>query len=200
MPRKNATPYKNERPEVSTPTGSRSHALHTILDPVFAPARWTAGIARLHDRFPFERNVFCMTRFPTEGQDLPDPVGAVVERLRLVAEDHGLMLHIASDRQLDDDLLANVGAYMWGSRYGLGLVEDRLGTGLNYNVVAELGAMLMTGRRCALLRDRTAPDLPTDLAGQLYKPVDFDDAENVAAEVHKWIADDLGLGRCGNCP
>lgn len=185
--------------EDPSPGAEFMHALHTVLDPVFSPARWTAGIARLHARYPFERNVFCMTRFPSEDEGLPDPAGAVVDHLRDVAEDHGLVLHIASDRQLDDDLLANVGAYMWGSQYGIGLVEDRLGTGLNYNVVTELGAMLITGRRCALLKDRTAPDLPTDLAGQLYKPVDFDDVDAVGHEVHAWMAEDLSLGRCANC-
>lgn len=175
------------------------HALHTVLDPVFAPAKWTPGIARLHDRFPFERNVFCMTRFPSEDEELPDPVKAVVERLRSVAGDHGLVLHLASDRQLDDDLLANVGAYMWGSKYGVGLVEDRLDTGLNYNVVTEIGAMLMTGRRCALLKDRTAPSMPADLSSQIFKPTNFDDVEAVASEVHTWMAEDLALGECGSC-
>lgn len=185
--------------EDPSPGAEFMHAMHTVLDPVFAPARWTPGIARLHERFPFERNVFCMTRFPSDGRALPDPVDAVVDHLRGVADDHGLVLHIASDRQLDDDLLANVGAYMWGSQYGIGLVEDRLGTGLNYNVVTELGAMLITGRRCALLKDTSAPDLPSDLAGQLYKPTDFDDLDAVGSEVHAWMAEDLSLGRCSNC-
>lgn len=184
--------------ELASPGAEFLHALHTILDPVFAPARWKAGIDRLDERFSFDRNVFCMTRFPTE-DGLPDPVQAIVDRLRAVADEHGLVLHLASDRQLDDDLMGNIGAYMWGCRYGIGLLEDRLGKGLNYNVVTELGAMLITGRRCALLKDRTAPPLPSDLAGQLYKPMDFDDSDAVAAEVHRWMAEDLGLGKCPNC-
>jgi hypothetical protein len=175
------------------------HALHTILDPVFAPARWQAGIDRLLKSSEFDRNVFCMTRFPsTEG--LPDPVQAVVDRLRGVANSHGLVLRLASDRALDDDVLGNIGAYMWGCRYGIGLLEDRRGRGLNYNVVTELGAMLITGRRCALLKDRSAPEIPTDLAGQIYKPLDFDEVDVVADEVHRWMANDLGLGACANCP
>lgn len=169
------------------------HALHTVLDPLFAPARWAPGIRRLHEQFPFDQSVFCMTRFPDEDGALPDPVAAVVESLRGVAASHGLVLHLASDRQLDDDVFGNIGAYMWGCRYGIGLVEDRVERGLNYNVVTELGAMLMTGRRCALLKDRTAPTLPTDLAAQIYKPTDFDDLRDVDSLVHSWIADDLGL-------
>ena len=185
--------------ERKEPGAAFLHALHTILDPVFAPARWQSGIDRLHKESPFDRNVFCMTRFPSD-DGLPDPVQALVDRLRRVAEDHGLILHLASDRQLDDDVLSNIGAYMWGSRYGIGLIENRRGTGLNYNVVTELGAMLITGRRCALLKDRSAPDIPTDLSGQIYRPVDFDQIDDVAAEVHQWMAKDLLLDACSNCP
>jgi hypothetical protein len=42
--------------------------------------------------------------------------------------------------------------------------------------------------------------MPTDLIGQIYKPVDFDDLEGVAREIHLWAAEDLGLGRCASCP
>jgi hypothetical protein len=64
----------------------------------------------------------------------------------------------------------------------------------------EVGAMLMTGRRCALLKDKDTPNLPTDFVGQIYKSVDFDDLAKVAEEVHLWAAEDLGLGRCEHCP
>lgn len=186
--------------EATAPGATFFHALHTVLAPTFAPARYTAGIARLHDGYPFERNVFCMTRLPDEAEPLPDPIAATVNRLREVADDHGLVLHVAVDRQLHDELLTNVGAYMWGSQYGLGLLEDRVGKGLNYNVIAELGSMLMTGRRCALLKDSTAPNLPTNFTGQIYKSVDLDDVDGVAAEAHHWFGEDLSLGRCTNCP
>lgn len=47
----------------------------------------------------------------------------------------------------------------------IGVFEDA-GEKLNPNLMAEVGApMLMAGRRCAHLRDRTAPPMPTDLIG-----------------------------------
>lgn len=143
-----------------------------------------------------------MTRFPESEADTSflDPVAHVIDTLRSVLAEHGLTLHLASDRQLDDELFGNVGAYMWACRYGIGLLENRSGRGLNYNVVIELGGMLMAGRRCALLKDRTAPTLPTDLVGHIHKPVDFDDLHAVATAVHFWASEDLGLGRCGSCP
>jgi hypothetical protein len=70
---------------------------------------------------------------------------------------------------------------------------------LNYNVMTDLGAMLMTGRRCALLKDETSPALPTDLVGQIYKSIDLDDIISVGAKVHSWAAEDLNLGKCSAC-
>jgi len=85
---------------------------------------------------------------------------------------------------------------MWGSRYGIGILEDRAGSGLNYNVVTELGSMLILGRRCSILRDRTSPNVPSDLGAEIFKPIDLDDVESVRDEAHRWLSEDLGKPRC----
>ena len=175
--------------------------LNPVIDPAMAPPRWATGIARLHDRFPFETNIFCMTRFPAPGATgLPDPVGSTITLLREASREHGMTMHVAWDRQVEDTLFGNVGAYMWGSRYGIGIVEDRAGRGLNHNVMIEVGSMLILGRRCTMLKDRTAPDMPSDLGAEIFKPVDLDDADAVGDEAHRWLSEDLGLGRCAHCP
>lgn len=181
------------------PGAELGHTRQTVLPPTLAPAKWDAGISRLLERFPFETNVLCMTRFP-DRDDPADPNQDVIDAARASLTSHGLVLHLANDRTVDEDLLGNVAAYMWACQYGIGLFEDRLGRGLNYNLVTEVGAMLMAGRRCALLKDGTAPPMPTDLVGQIYKEVDFSDIAAVAKEVHQWAAEDLGLGRCSKCP
>ena len=163
---------------------------HKLLGPDFAPPRWAPGIARMLKRYPFENNVFCMTRFPKHEDD---PVAKVIEVARDELPKHGLVLHLASDRQFEDDLLGNVGAYMWACKYGLGFLETRFTPDLNDNVMIELGSMIFAGRRCALLKDESAPNPPTDLAGQIYKPVDFDDLAAVRKAVKAWAVDDLGL-------
>jgi hypothetical protein len=71
---------------------------------------------------------------------------------------------------------------------------------VNDNLKIEIGAMHMAGRRCALLKDRTVPKMPTDLVGRIFKEVDFDDLAGVGREVHLWAAEDLDLGRCPGCP
>lgn len=170
-----------------------ANAVHPVIPPEFAPPRWREGIGRLLERFPFETNIFCMTRFPDEKGELPDPVVGAIAAIKQACSDHGLALHLASDRIVDEELFGNVGAYMWACKYGIGLLEDRVGRGLNYNVTTELGAMIVTGRRCAILKDATIGAVPTDISGHIYKSVDLTDAAQVLRETSRWIEDDLGL-------
>jgi hypothetical protein len=151
----------------------------------------------------FARNVFGVTRFPTEGSDAPpDPIKDTLEVARAVCASHGLEFHLASDGQLHDDLWMNVAAYMWASRYGIAFVEDLAvpPRGLNYNLTAEVGSMLITGRRCCLLKDPSIESLPTDFVGRIRKDVDLSDIKQVEKALHIWIRDDLPLGSCSSCP
>ena len=185
---------------IGTPGAEFSDERHSVIPPSFAPARWQQGITRLLDRYPFEMNVFCMTRFPEEGTS--DPVGQTIELLREALAHHGLTLHLASDRQIEDDLFGNVGAYMWACQYGIGLFESYSANAqsLNSNMLIELGSMLIMGRRCAILKDRNSALPPTDLSGQIYKSVVFGLPDTVSNAVHLWLAEDLSLGRCIACP
>jgi hypothetical protein len=179
----------------ASPGAQLSEAPHAVLPPEFAPPRWQPGIARLLAQFPFDQNVFCMTRFPKDEREIemPDPVRGVIDAIRDVLRGLGMTLHLASDRNADDDLFGNIAAHMWACRYGIGLFETRFGTELNDNVQIEVGGMLITGRRCALLKDRDTPALPTDFVGHIYKPVDFDDFDAVRETVIAWMRDDLGV-------
>jgi hypothetical protein len=173
------------------------HALHAVIPPTLAPHAWAPGINTLLGQYPFDTNLFCMTRFPGEPDD---EIAGAIDALRGAAANHGLALHLASDRSITGDLWGNVAAHMWACKYGIGIFENRADRGLNYNVVIEVGAMLMTGRQCAMLKDVTAPDMPTDFVGQIYTPVDLGDPATVAAAAHVWFAEGLGRGRCPNCP
>ena len=184
------------------PGAQLGHAVQKLLPPALAPTKWAAGIQQMLEDYDFDRNVFCMTRFPEDAQDTEylDPVSEIVPAARTALANHGLTLHLASDRQLDQDLYGNIAAHMWACRFGLALFEDRLERGLNHNMTIEVGSMLMTGRVCALLRDTTIDRMPTDFIGQIYKPVDFSRVDDVVAELHRWAVKDLRLERCPNCP
>ena len=183
----------------SLPGAELGHVYHTVLPPSLAPAVWSRPIARLLSAHPFETNVLGMTRFPTDDprdQALSDGIDAA----RTALQNHGLHLHLANDRNVDDELFGNVAAYMWACQFGLAFCEDRIKRGLNHNVMIELGSMTVTGRRCAILKDRTSPNLPTDLVGRIYKSVDLENLSELRDQIHLWAAADLALGRCGECP
>ena len=184
-----------------TPGSFLGNQKHIVIPAELAPTKWLPSIERLLQKFPFETNVFLMTRFPVNAADTKylDPVMPAIPVIKEALKSHGLTLHLASDRQLDDDLLGNVAAHMWACQFGVGVLEDRLGRGLNYNVITEIGAMLMTGRRCALLKDKTSPALPTDFLGQIYKSIDLQDTDAVSKCIHDWASEDLTLGRCEQC-
>jgi hypothetical protein len=180
--------------------GGAPHAL--LLPEMGAPP---SLLPVLHDflaTYPFEKNVFGMTRFPDEERASPiDPVRPALEVAREVCQRHSLEFHLASDRAMQDDLWANIAAHMWASRYGIAFFED-LATptrGVNYNLTIEVGGMLMTGRRCALLKDKSIERMPTDLVGKIYKSVDLNKPETVESALHAWIRDDLALGPCAKC-
>ncbi len=83
---------------------------------------------------------------------------------------------------------------MWACHYGVAFFEDRVDRGLNHNLLIEVGAMIMSGRRCALLKDGSIEKLPTDFVGMIYKSVDLSAGETVAQVVRAWIKDDLTVG------
>lgn len=177
------------------------HSLHPLIPATLAPPQLLRPVADFTAEAPPSLNVFGMTRFPDDDElPGPDPVALALDVTAKAVADHGLRLLLASQRALVDDLWGNVAAHMWASNYGVAFFEDRRQRGLNYNLVIEVGAMLMTGRRCLLLKDSSIPRMPTDLVGFIYKSVDLDDPDTVRMAVHEWVREDLALGGCRECP
>ncbi|WP_181015953.1 hypothetical protein [Microbacterium sp. BH-3-3-3] len=171
--------------------GSTALALVPVA---LAPPALVEPLRRFLDAHPFETNVFGMTRFPDVKAGTADPVGRALAVIREVCASKGLEFHLASDRAISDDLWTNVTAHMWASRYGVALFEDRVDRGVNHNLLIEVGAMVMTGRRCALLKDGSLKNLPTDFVGMIYKSVNLADEDTVRETVAQWISRDLGIG------
>jgi len=169
---------------------------HPLIPPFLAPVGTEKGLERLLAASAFDSNVMLITRYPSSPDD---PFGQLVKRLREACSIHGLNLLLASDGNAEDTLWSNVVTYMWGAKYAIVVMDSADGV-LNSNVLIEIGGMLMTGRRCAILRDATVPTMPTDLVGHIYKPVDLKDHEAATAVVHRWITKDLGLPPCEDCP
>jgi hypothetical protein len=154
------------------------------------------GLSRILDKTPFEQNVMLITRFPKGPED---HFAELIPKLRNAVANHGLSLQLASDAIAEDTLWENVVTYMWACKYAIVVMDSADGV-LNSNVLIEIGGMLMTGRRCAILLDNSVPAMPSDLVGHIYKPTDLSDHETTVAEVQKWIRDDLALSECQSCP
>lgn len=174
---------------------------HPVIPPWLAPPELIRPLKHFLDEFPFELNVFGMTRFPDADEDSEgnDPLAPALEVARDVTAAHGLQLHLASDRQIVDDLWPNVAAHIWGCKYGIAFFEDRRERGINYNLSIEVGSVLVLGRRLAILKDasidvgQAVERLPSDLTGKIYKPVDLDDPTTVQAALEDWFQRDLGF-------
>jgi hypothetical protein len=173
--------------------GDRHHAL---IPPFIGPMGAAPGLTRILADSAFEQNVMLITRFP---KGTEDHFAQLIPRLREATAGHGLKLQVASDGMAEDTLWANVVTYMWACKYAIVLMDSADGV-LNSNVLIEIGGMLMTGRRCAILRDKSVPAMPSDLVGHIYKSADFADHQSSIAAIHQWIRDDLGLGSCPSCP
>lgn len=168
------------------------HTVHPVVPPSLAPPGIVRPVLDFLSEYDFDTNVFAMTRFPSEED--ADPLEPAIDVARTTCRRHGLNLILASDRSLVDDLWANVSAHMWASRYGIAFFENRRRRGINHNMTIEVGAMLMSGRRCALLKDRTIQGMPTDLVGHIYRSVDLDIPTSVETEIESWIVSDLQIG------
>jgi hypothetical protein len=166
---------------------------HPVIPPWLAPPEIVRPLRHFLADHPFELNVFGMTRFPDDEESEPDPVGPGLDVARELMAEHGLEFHLASDRQIMDDLWPNVAAHIWGCKYGVAFFEDRRKRGVNYNLTIEVGSVLVLGRRVAILKDESIEQLPTDLTGRIYLPVNLDEPESVSVALRDWIENSLGL-------
>jgi hypothetical protein len=168
---------------------------HPVIPPSLAPPALLGPLHAFLEHYPFERNVFGMTRFPgkPENGEL-DPIAPALDEAKAVCERHGLPFHLASDRNIVDDLWPNVAAHMWACRYGIAFLEERTPRGLNYNLTIEVGSCLVLGRRIALLKDEPVEKLPTDLVSQIFIEVNLDDPATVGSALEDWVTNTLQLG------
>jgi hypothetical protein len=176
---------------------------HQFIPPGLAPRAWVPALTRLGEKFPFERNIFLITRYPTRPDD---PLKEVINRAESVCEAHGFNLLRADGTHADPLLPNNVFAHMWASQYGLALLEEfgdppRKAAALNYNVIFELGSMLMLGRRCAIVKDAGVEDksVPSDMSAHIRHTASFADPDATEAAFHDALVKDFGSPHCSYC-
>jgi hypothetical protein len=169
--------------------------VHPVVPPSLAPPELLKPLHAFLEEYPFERNVFGMTRFPGKPEKgKPDPIAPALAAAKKVCEKHGLAFHLALDRSIVDGLWANVAAHMWGCRFGIGFFESVTDKGLNYNLTIEVGSCMVLGRRLALLKDKSLKAMPTDLVGHIYHEVELSKPSTVTKKLDAWATSSIGNG------
>jgi hypothetical protein len=165
---------------------------HPVVPPSLAPPELLKPLHAFLEEYPFEHNVFGMTRFPSKPTGgKRDPIGPALDATKKVCDKHGLVFHLASDRKIVDHLWPNVAAHMWGCRYGIAFFESVTDKGLNYNLTIEVGSCMVLGRRLALLKDKSLKAMPTDLVGAIYDDVELSKPSTVTKKLDTWITKTL---------
>ena len=175
---------------------------HQFIPPGLAPKVWLPALDRLNAKFPFERNIFLITRYPAREEDV---LTEVIKRAKRVCEAHGFHLLRADALHADPILPSNVFAHMWASQYGLALMEafgdpPERPAAINENLIFEVGSMLMIGRRCAIIKDSGVTRVPTDMSAHIRHTVGFADPDAAEAAFHGAMVKDFDSAPCPACP
>jgi len=143
-------------------------------------------IRRLRDDHPDEAKCgFIMMRF---GNTLAHQLIARV--IKDTLSRFGLIGLRADDRIYSEDLFPNIRTYMHGCHFGIAVFERLTTQDFNPNVSLEVGYMLAQQKPVCLLKDKTLPNLHTDLVGRLYQSFDPQQIEQtLPRELEWWLRD-----------
>ena len=145
--------------------------------------------AFLEDHPDPTRNVFVMMRFHPSPQ-LTEVYGTIEKTL----EARNMTAIRVDARDYSSDLWTNIEVCITGCQYGIAVFEDIDQRDFNPNVALEVGYMLARRKRVLILKEKRLPNVPSDIAGKLYKPWDsYEIQETVSEQVAQWVDVDLKL-------
>jgi hypothetical protein len=139
----------------------------------------------------FEKSAFVMMGYDEVTDKLRQPI-------RDACKNFGLTARFADKRAYADQIWDNVVCYALCSKYGIALFHQPTNTrskskysnysvSYNLNVALEVGAMLSWGRSCCLLKDKSLPQLQTDLVGWIYRECDFKEPGSVISRIESFF-------------
>jgi hypothetical protein len=163
--------------EVSAP-------ISTLAQP--HPPEIAMSLDRLRELYPDPKKTgFLIMRFTAT-----KPYERIVATIMQTADICGLKVLRADSHEFHSDLLSNIRTYLHGCGFGIAVYERIQTDEPNANVGLEVGYLMAMNKPVLLLKDQTLPDLPSDLAGKLYKRFDPHDPENtIPPQLTKWLQD-----------
>lgn len=149
----------------------------------------------------FDKSVFIIMAYDEVTNPLRQPIRDVCKKFELTAR-------FADERPYSDQMWDNVMCYALCSKYGIALFHqsaDKLSNGksslysvsYNLNVALELGMMLSWGRPCCLLKDKSLPQLQTDIIGWIYRECDFKEPSSLEGKIESFFNEKLSMGFMG---
>lgn len=150
------------------------------------PVEITDSLGRFKEDHPDPaKTAFLMMKF--QGTEAHDRIVSAIKKALMV---HGIEIVRADEKEYHDDLFPNVLTYCYGSGFGVAIFERIEDNEFNPNVSLEVGYLMALKKPICFLKDKTLPDLHTDLVGKLYKKFDTQDPEGtIPKEITKWLED-----------
>jgi hypothetical protein len=153
------------------------------------------AIRHFHQDAPYEKSVFVMMKFPDP--QMTDPHRQLLNDIWRVISDtvsqRGLTARRADLAAHYDQLWENICVYMFGSKFGMAILEDRVASELNPNVTLEYGFMKALNRTVGLFRAEGFQHNRADLTGKLSKSFVIDAADKLneatlKTAIHEWLS------------
>ncbi|WP_300319011.1 toll/interleukin-1 receptor domain-containing protein [Accumulibacter sp.] len=144
---------------------------------------------------PYDRAVFVMMKFPD--LQMPDVHRQLLNDIWRVISDtlgqRGLKARRADSKAYHDQLWENVCVHMFGSKYGMAVLEDHVASELNPNVTLEYGFMKALNRTVGLFRSEDFRHDRADLTGKLSCSFSIDaggrlNEPSLKNAIHDWLS------------
>ncbi len=100
----------------------------------------------------------------------------------------GIIVQRADEQQLAEDLWENVVTHIRKCDMGIAIIDDKYKSLISPNIFIEIGYMFGLNKKVLLLREKSTPPLPSDLAGRLYYHYDQEKIdEDIPEHLDRWI-------------
>jgi hypothetical protein len=150
------------------------------------PSEIALSLERLRKKYPDASKLGFLVMRYAEGK----PFQQIVKSIKTTAEKHGLAIIRADENDFHAHLWENVRTLLHGCSFGIAVYERIEREEPNANVGLEVGYLMAMNKPVLLLKDKTVPELQSDLAGKLYKNFDPYDTENTIPEqLTRWLED-----------
>jgi len=172
------TPYKKS--QLFTPVDN----LPTTTSTQSYPNKIAEGVKKFKEDNSSKKTAFIMTSFSGNHT-------TIIEKIKETLINKGIDGFIATDKEYEEDLFANIQVYMHCCDFGIGIFTkiDNIAT-FNPNLSLEVGYMMGLGKKVCYLKEKKCDKLDTDLLSKLYKEFDaFNINKTLPDVLIKWLED-----------